>query len=65
MIEEFIIPQLEQNNYNMDEYYSEGEYYYLNLLPSLILQIRKRSVFIGPYFVDYIAGQFIILISNF
>lgn len=43
MIEEFIIPQLQQYNYNMDEYYSEGEYYYLNLLPSLIFKIRKGA----------------------
>lgn len=61
MIEEFTIPQFEQYNYNMDEYYSEGEYYYPNLIPSLILQTRIRSVFIGPYFVDNTAGQFIIL----
>lgn len=59
MIEEFTIPQLEKYNYNMDEYYSE-ETYYPNLLPSLILQTRKKSVFIGPYFVDNTAGQFII-----
>lgn len=43
MIEEFTIPQLQQYNYNMEEYYSEGEYYYPNLLPSLILQTRKGA----------------------
>lgn len=38
----------------------EDEYFYPNSLSSLIKQTSKRSIFIGPYFVDNIAGHIII-----